>query len=423
MQTDPGLQTKPKLFWLLLAGAAVAVLALGWWFFRARKTPVAADQQTSQSQQTVSPSLPVSVSSTVTNTPAAVDPNQTPGYGDLLDGLRKKLSGSVADALAALAEIALTQPDLAARLAQDLGRTDEEKAAWVKDIVKKWAERDPQHAWNWLTQQTFLSEKVANASLVSEVMGVMAASDPEMLIGNMDKLLRQGNTTGLFGVQNATYLGLQALIKSGNVNLAQEAVEVWANDPLKLPVGAAGYEIVAMAMDKNNPESTGAWLTSMPASDDRNSAIDTFAYMWGESNPAAAMRWAQSLTTQEGQSEIAGRVFSEWIQSDPDAATNWLDNYISNTPNNTGNDTMIGSMVLFSPAVKNDPGEALKLVDTISNPQTRAAYQQQIFQSWGRTDPAAATDYVTKSPTIDSSLKTLLLQQIKDASNPNPPEQ
>jgi len=105
----------------------------------------------------------------------------------------------------------------------------------------------------------------------------------------------------------------------------------------------------------------------------------------------------------------------------------WLDDYLSRTPANIEDDVMVGSMILFSPATKNDPNESLKLADSISDPQTRSIYQQQIFQSWGRSDPGSAVEYVLNSPTIAPEQKQLFIQQIQDANravnSPNQPEQ
>jgi hypothetical protein len=54
-------------------------------------------------------------------------------------------------------------------------------------------------------------------------------------------------------------------------------------------------------------------------------------------------------------------------------------------------------------------------------------YQEQVAQSWGRTDPGAAVEFVLNSTTIDKDQKQILIQQIQDsfkaANTPNPPEQ
>ncbi len=259
-------------------------------------------------------------------------------------------------------------------------------------------------------------------------MDTMATSAPETLLGNMDVLLLRDDTSGNFmAAQNSVYLGLQALIKSGNLYLARAAVEAWANDPLKLNVGPAAYELVAMTMDKNAPESTAAWLRSLPITEDRNSAIETFVASWGQNDPPAAMHWAEKLAPQEGQPEAVGRVFIEWMQNDAGAAINWLDDYIPRSATVAEGDDLIGSMILFSPTAKSNPKEALKLADSIDNPESRLIYQEQVFQSWARTDPGAAVEYVMNSTTIASDQRELLFQQIleanKQANAPNQPEQ
>jgi hypothetical protein len=171
-----------------------------------------------------------------------------------------------------------------------------------------------------------------------------------------------------------------------------------------------------MALDKNSPENAAAWLRSLPASDDRNSALVTFTSFWGQSDPAAAMHWAETLTPPEDQPEVISQIFSGWMRSDTAAAMNWLGHYTSRTPAFVESDLMIGSLVLFSPAAKNDPKVALKLCGTIATPQTREIYQEQVYQSWGRRDPAAAIDYLQKDPMIASEQKKILIQQIQEAS-------
>jgi hypothetical protein len=171
-----------------------------------------------------------------------------------------------------------------------------------------------------------------------------------------------------------------------------------------------------MNLKKDSPESAATWLKSLPATDDRNAAMGTFAVSWGQSDPTAAMHWVETLAPEEGRSEVVSQVFSQWMQSDAVAAMNWLDDYI---PRNTGvveDDAMIGSMILFSPTAKNDPTEALKLADSISDPQARVIYQEQVCQSWGRTNPNAAVEYVLTSQTIPPDQKQMLIQQIREAN-------
>jgi hypothetical protein len=398
----PALQNKPKLSRLLLAGAVVAAWALGGQVFCAG--------------QSLAPPVPPTARETL---------YLTGGYVELRSLLRGKLPGSVDDVLAGLAAIAQNRPGMAIDLAKDLGRTQAEKAAWVGEIMKPWAGRDPAHAWDWLAQQTYLTnDQVANAGLAGVVIEAMAMADPKMLVKKVDSLLHQDNSSpGPLSAQGSLYMGLQALINHGQVDLAQTAVETWARDPLQPKIGATAYEFIAMALNKNSPESAATWLRSLPVSDDRNSAAGTYASFWGQSDPAAAMRWAETFAPQEGQPEAISQIFNEWMQKDAAGAMHWLGQSTSRHPAFVESDLMIGSQVLFSPATKDDPPKALKLADTIANPQTRLIYQQQVYQSWGRRDPAAAIAYVQKSPAIAPEQKQTLIQQIQAASSPNQSEQ
>jgi len=418
MYTYPGAQPKQKFSWQLLAGVIVVGAGLCWWAYRAGR----ASSPSGPAASSPGPALDLT-------SLAAPDPNaekyRTAGYDELLALLRGKLPGSGGGVQAVLAAIARDRPDLAIALAQELGRTDAEKSAWVSGLVKTWTLHDPKNAWAWLAKP---DNKLTTPPLLGVVMDAMAVSNPEMLLANVDELLIKDDHSGSpFSAMNSVNMGLQALVKSGNLNLARAAVEAWANDPNKLPIGPAAFQIVAMAMDKSTPDVTAAWLRSLPPSEDRNTALTALGTIWANSDPAAAMRWAESLPSEESQSATVSQIFVEWMQSNPGAAMNWLDDYIPRTASIVEDDTLIGSMILFSPTTKNDPGEAMKLADAIANPQTRMVYQQQLVQSWGRTDPGAAVEYVMNSQTIDKDQKQLLIQEIQDANkavnSPNPPEQ
>jgi hypothetical protein len=425
MYTYPGAQPRQKFSWRLLAGMIVAGAALGWWAYRAGRAPLPSGQPVGPAGPAASSPGPAPDSGRPAAPGAAAETYRTAGYDELLGLLRGKLSGTGGDVPAALAEIARDRPDLAIALAQELGRTDAEKTTWVSGLVKTWTLHDPKNAWDWLAKP---DNKLTTPPLLGVVMDAMAVSNPEMLLGNVDVLLLRDDHSGSpFSAMNSVSMGLQALVKSGNVDLARAAVEAWANDPNKLPIGPAAFQIVAMAMDKTTPEVTGAWLRSLPPSEDRNIALTALGTTWATSDPGAAMRWAESLPADQSQSATVSQIFAGWMQSDPSAAMNWLDDYIPRTAGVVEDDTLIGSMILFSPATKNDPGEAMKLADSIANPQTRLVYQQQLVQSWGRTDPGAAVEYVLNSTTIDKDQKQLLIQEIQDANkaanSPNPPEQ
>lgn len=396
MHTDSGHPNQRKFSWWLFGGVAVAGVAVVCWSFLSGSNPA--------------PPPDLSVPATPTQ--------QTADDRQLSGSLREKLPE---DTLADLKVLSRSQPEKAIELAESLGHTAAEKAAWIQLIVKQWADQDPGNAWDWVARP---NNSLANSSLLTVVMDSMAASNPDMLIGKItDALVVDDKSGSLLAAQNVTTLGLQAVVRSGNIDLAKSAVEAWANDPSKPKVGEAAFDIVAMGMDQKEPANIGAWLRSFPASPERDGAINSLAYNWGKEDPVAALHWAQNLAPEEGQPNAVSRVFGEWIQDDPAKATNWLEGYVAHAPSNIASDEMIGSVVLFSPVTKNNPDEAAKLADSVADPDKRFTYQQQIFQAWARSDATAAIAYVQSSATISPEQKKVLTQEIQEASSPNPPEQ
>jgi len=409
MSANPDFKQKRGFLYALLAAAAMGVVAFGWRFFRAEKAPAgsavpiapAAHAAPSSPQETLRP-VEISYDSL--------------GYDQLLDLLRGKLNGPAGDVLAALRKIAKTRPELALDLAEALGRTEEEKTGWVIDVMKQWSADDPQTALLWVTQNGPRVSDLARGTLPGIVLDAMAVRDPKALLGFVDGLLRAGfdqNQSSGIPPAIAVHLGLEALIKSGQLDAAQAAVESWAHDPLVPKIGASAYEIVATAMGKNAPQDGAAWLKSLPVSEDRNAALGTYATNWSDNDPAAAMRWSETLSPEDGRSVAIRGAFSEWIQSDADGATKWLAGYVTRDPPNPDDDYLIGALVSYSPTTNGSPDLALKLVDSISDPKKREIYQEQVLLSWGSRDLPAATEYVWKNPTIPLEQKQSLVQRMQ----------
>jgi hypothetical protein len=340
---------------------------------------------------------------------------QTAGYNELLELLRGKLAASAWDFSAALAEVAKTRPDLAIDLALALGPTEDEKSAWVTDIMKKWAGRDPQLAWQWLQQQAYRMDQLADGSLTGVVFDAMASHDPQMLLATVNSLLTPSNTLGPFAAEVAVHTGLQSLVDSGNVNLARQAVEGWANSPLKPDIGASAYETVADAMGKTAPDAAGAWLKSLPATDDLTSAMAGFAGNWSERDPVAALAWAETLTPEQDQTGAINRIFGDWVERNAGDAGEWLSDYLAQAPANTETDTQIQALINRSSTAQDSPSVALQWASLISDPQTRQATQENLLLQWAGTDLTAATNYVKNNPSMTPDQKQALIQKMRSA--------
>jgi hypothetical protein len=231
----------------------------------------------------------------------------------------------------------------------------------------------------------------------------------------MDTLVRADRFTDGIAPAVAVHLGLQALIKSGDVSLAQTIVEDWGRDPLKPNIGRSAYEAVALALGRNNPAEAGSWLRSLPSSEERNAAIATFASDWGDRDPIAALRWAETLPPQDGQRVALERTFSAWVERDTVGAAEWLSDHLSRLPAGAKSDRLIGSLLAFSPTLKNTPEVAKQWTELISDPEQRASYEEQTAWRWSRHDLAAATQYVWNSSSMAWQQKQALLQKLRSA--------
>jgi hypothetical protein len=392
------------VFASLMLGALVTA-----WLIRNREFPSSQSPAPTRTAASVR-----SPAANVTGGPAPVS-HHALTRDETLAALREKLgtNGTPDEIMAELATISKTDPGLAIDLAHALGRTDEEKSAWVSDLAKQWATRAPQQAWDWLAQQnqTRLRD-LAAGTLPAVILGAMATSEPALLLHNIDQLVHLGETP--FGVAPvvAVHLGLDALT-ANHLDLARQAVEAWTNDPAKPAIGEAAYLTVADALSKlAGFDEAGAWLKAMPPSTERETALVEFPAHWAESNPRAALDWVEANVPSDLQARAVQRTFGDWAERNPVEAGEWLGAYLGRTPANIDTDRLIGALVNLGPAVKESPATALHWTNLLTDPVARIASEEKIVLRWARQDRAAASDHLWKSQTLTPDRKQALIRQM-----------
>lgn len=411
---EKGPSERRAIAWLL---PLIAVVALGaWWLGRRSAAPPRAPTapSTVAGERRLEQSSPSRVA-----TAAPVGAADESPRDKIRSDLRAKLATSVGDFLAALHELAKTDPALAIDLAHEFGRTDEEKWEWTKNTMQIWADKDVQAAWDWLGKLSHdRMQELAGGELGSLVLGTMARQDPSKVIGNLDTLLRNGNSSESISTAVAVHLGVAALVENGKLALARETVDRWARDPAKLNLEAAAFATVAMEMAKAAPQETGAWLRSLPVNPERNDAMAAFTATWAEKDPRAALQWADTLAPNEGRNHAVQRTVADWIEQYPTEVSGWVGDYLSRAPPGPETDNLIGAVVNGSPTLRRSPQSALQWVALISDPQQRVQQEEQVVVRWGGLDKPAAADYVARSTTIPPERKSELLQRIQNAEPP-----
>jgi hypothetical protein len=386
-----------------------AVVAGGWRLWSGRKPPA------SVASGTIAASHPRPGARA---TPPRLQPARQPvGIEDHLAAIRDKLGpfATPDEIMAVLHTVALSDGGLAVELADALGQTDEEKAAWVNDLATQWAVRQPQQVWDWLSRQPPTRIRDLAAGIVPEVIiGTIAKGDPNLLLRNLDGLIRAGESAVGLAPVVAAHLGLEALAaNNGNgAELARKAVETWAHDPERPPIGESAYLTTAVAMSQTAPQYAGDWLRSMPPSEERDTALVEFPAHWSRTQPRDALAWLEKNLPASLQMRALDRTFGEWVERNSAEASEWLASVLARTSGNPDTDRLVVLLITLGSETRSNPATALQWTGLISDPETRRTQEEKVVLRWGHQDRSAAIDYIRKSPTISPERKPALLETI-----------
>ncbi len=340
----------------------------------------------------------------------------TDSFEAKVTALRAKLGpGATADdIMGLLTTLARSDAATAIDLAHALGRTEEEKTMWVADLGQKWAQREPQQAWDWLAKQDRVRlGDLAIGTLPEVMITTMAQHSPALLLRNIDQLVRTGE--GPVGVAPvvAVHLGLQALATGEQLDAARSAVEMWSRDPAKPAIGEAAYVVVTAALAKSSrPDDAAQWMLSLPRSGERDIALVEYPAHWAQTDPRSALGWIEQNIPPDLRDAALRRTFNDWTERSSAEAGEWLGNYLTRTSPGAETDRLIGAVINLGAAVKTNPALALQWTGLLADATTRAAYEEKVVLRWARQDESAATAYLAGSATLTAARKQAVLQKI-----------
>lgn len=75
---------------------------------------------------------------------------------------------------------------------------------------------------------------------------------------------------------------------------------------------------------REDPVAAGEYLTSMPQSPVRDSAVSSFARELDREDPSTAAQWAATIGDAEMRTETLSSVARSWLRTNPDQAKQWL---------------------------------------------------------------------------------------------------
>lgn len=103
-----------------------------------------------------------------------------------------------------------------------------------------------------------------------------------------------------------------------------QAVLQWADDLS----GASKTEAYQQAMESwggQDPAAAGEYLATLPASPERDAAVEGYATRVSRDDPSAAMEWAGTIANEDTRQETMVDVARDWYRSDKAAAAEWIE--------------------------------------------------------------------------------------------------
>lgn len=324
--------TKPvSLRRWVVAGVIVLVAAMAWRWSAVRRQSTVARAVASSSGR-VSPAAPMSVGLSRPMVARAAKPAPAGKLAVLRTASREEVlayahdvltgGGPLEDIVALLEFLVDDRPELAVDLAREIGRSEGERQVLLYATLSAWAEKDSAAALRWAFRNSAAYAVPGRASLLYIVLEQIVTNDPAAAVAATQATFR-ADAEAKAGPDVARFT-LEALIKHGHADLAQEAIEHWSRGPDQTQLNFTDFQIVAMALATNSYAAAGSWLQSLPASPARNAAYVSFAETWARENNSEAMDWAHTLSPADGGDEIRVATFARWLKFDRQAAADWL---------------------------------------------------------------------------------------------------
>ncbi|PXA03783.1 hypothetical protein DDZ13_10880 [Coraliomargarita sinensis] len=323
------------------------------------------------------------------------------------------------------------------------------------------ANKDPEAAMQWLQEQSVGEERLRG---MLEVVALWAARDSESAL-----LWLESNAQGLARLETLNS-GVE-LWAQRDPEAAAGWIDGMANDQSKISAAKS----LASTWVQTNPAAATQWLDALPDGPIREEAASSLTLSWMESDPASAAAWAQQDAAANGNEQVLDKVIEKYARiapdeaetfvrqltppgssdadpgyfdklveakakSDPSGTAEWLKNFQKGDPFYsvehtkslmavwTETDSIAAStwlseqplgperdaaIVGFSDSIRRfEPDAAAAWADTISDPNRRMQQLKKSVQSWARTKPEAALNWVINAE-LEPALQEELAREIE----------
>jgi len=303
--------------------------------------------------------------------------------------------------LEALRAWAAIDPEAALAFArQHLNKACESQARIA--LLTDWAKRDPQSAWTWAGEK--FPEEGRN---IAQVLSEIGKADP-----NLAWLLAAGYS-GKFTeqAQYAFSCALQGMLFVGDY---QTAVDLMNRTTLPImPDGFDGKyalaDTIASAWAQYEPKNAAGWALSLPeGSIALDRSLVNVGQMWAENSPDDAANFAQQLPSGNSRDNVLTQVLAEWMNQDPAQAALWMNQFQSDPGLDNAKAAFAGNPKIADANID----IALAWANSITDEYTREYKVSDLIERWGKSNPAAAMNYLQTSPDLAPEMREDIIDSL-----------
>jgi hypothetical protein len=234
----------------------------------------------------------------------------------------------------------------------------------IGDLATQWSQSNPTDALAW-AQTLPDTDAAARTTALNSILPTLSKTNP---------------TAAAAFVQNAAdpslYLSAAPAIAQNLAATDPQGALTWAGN---LPEGAGKDQAlgnVLATMAQTDPTTAWNYATSLPVGSNQDTVMTTIVTATAQKDPAQAVSLAEQMPAGSAQVSAISSVSATWVAQDPQTFTTWL----NGLPAGDVRDAAIQQLASSSQASKNITG-VLQWVNTVSNPQTKAALLQKLGQN------------------------------------------
>lgn len=358
----------------------------------AEKEKLAADHPRQARGKTIAPQ-PGPVSSTAkSGTEDSVVPSWDSRWSEAINGPNTPARNRKLAAL--ISELAKKNPQQALALSRAVDD-------WrLRDILRDaalrgWASVDANAAGDWALT---VGEDHRRAAVEAVMQG--AAENPAAAVRVALRLCAADPERG----GDYGHYTIAALVEAGSFENAVRFGQEIGPDKYPFLVKSAFFQWA-----RNEPSQALAALDNITDPIVRGKAYGEVIGGWAWSDPKGLASYALTLPAGSGRAEAIAEALPRWVEKDPNAAMDWMRQHDSGREFDSG----VAAIANLQSVITQQPATAMAMAgDLISDPATRKQTMRSVFRQWAENDPAAARQFLEKTP--EGPDRTLLLDELRD---------